>query len=354
MNTHNGYRRVQQGSLFWGALVALVATTFGVSMSATAQPAAKPIAIAASAIGRPPIFSNTFADLGEAMGFFKAAGVDVTFRWFQRGADTAKAVVTGDVAVGFTASPPAINLIAAGADVVAIAGMPNQDWIVATDDPGIKGCSDLKGMTIAADGINNARYLYLGAVAATCGLQFSDLKPIDLANQALVKAGIAGQVHTGVWHVDELAQVEFKTGKKWRLINAPPAIAKGLHYAMLLASKKAIAENREGLVRFLEAWIRTQRMMGSKAPADKTAFANIAAKANESEPQVALASIDGLQAMNYWVNNDGLDQAQVMSQLEQLVKIGSIKAENKPAYDKIVDKSLYAEALKRVEAKYGK
>ena len=70
--------------------------------------------------------------------------------------------------------------------------------------------------------------------------------------------------------------------------------------------------------------------------------------------KVALAAIDGLQAMNYWVNNDGLDQTQVMSQLDQLVKIGSIKAENKPSYDKIVDKSLYAEALKRVEAKYGK
>ena len=95
-----GFRRLQKNSLFWGVIAALVAVTCGVSNSATAQPAAKPIAIAASAIGRPPIFSNTFADVAEAMGFFKAAGVDVSFRWFQRGADTAKAVVTGDVAVG--------------------------------------------------------------------------------------------------------------------------------------------------------------------------------------------------------------------------------------------------------------
>ena len=339
---------------FLGAMAALAAIAFVVPNSASAQPAAKPVPIAVSAIGRPPIFSNTFADVAEAMGYFKAAGVDVTFRWFQRGSDTAKAVVTGDVAVGFTASQPALNLIAGGADVVAIAGMPNQDWIIATDDPAVKACKDLKGKTVAADGINNARYLYLGAVVATCGLQLSDLKPIDLANQPLVKAGIAGQVHAGVWHVDELAQVEFKTGKKWRLIAAPSSITKGLHYAMLIASKKAIAENREGIIRFLEGWIRSQRMMGSKSPADKTAFANVAAKASEIDVKVALASIDGYQAIGYWVNNDGLDQSQVMSQLDQLVKIGSIKAENKPSYDKIVDKSLYVEAMKRVESKFGK
>jgi ABC-type nitrate/sulfonate/bicarbonate transport system substrate-binding protein len=353
MSTVTGFRCVQK-KMFFGAMAALTAISFVVPTSAWAQAAVKPVPIAVSAIGRPPIFSNTFADVAEQMGFFKAAGVDVSFRWFQRGSDTAKAVVTGDVAVGFTASQPALNLIAGGADVVAVAGMPIQDWIIASDDPGVKECKDLKGNTVAADGINNARYLYLGAVVATCGLQLSDLKPIDLANAPLVKAGIAAQVHSAVWHVDELAQVEFKTGKKWRQIKAPPAISKGLHYAMLIASKKAIAENREGLIRFLEGWIRSQKMMGSKSLADKTAFAKIAAKASEIDVKVAMASIDGYQAIGYWVNNDGLDQAQVMSQLDQLVKIGAIKAENKPGYDKIVDKSLYAEALKRVEAKSGK
>ncbi len=47
------------------------------------------------------------------------------------------------------------------------------------------------------------------------------MTPIDLANAPLVKAGIAGQVHVGVFHVDELAQVEFKTKKQWHLIHVP-------------------------------------------------------------------------------------------------------------------------------------
>lgn len=333
-----------------GAMLALSAMSFLWPNVASAED----IKLSASAIGRPPIFSNTFVDVGEAMGFWKKAGLDMNFRWFQRGTDTAKAVVTGDVQVGYTATPPAVNLIASGAPIVAIAGMPNQDWVVASNEAGVKACKDLKGQTVAADGINNTRYLYLQAVVQSCGLKLTDMKPIDLANAPLVKAGIAGQVHSGVFHVDELAQVEFKTGKKWTLIESPPSIKAGLHYAVILASKKAIAENREGVIRFLQGWIMTQKMMSSTKPADTAKFAEIAAKASNIDVGVAKGAIESFHKINYWVNDNGLNEKQVMSQVDQLIKVGSMKAENKPSYGKIVDTSLYAEAMKRVEKMNGK
>jgi ABC-type nitrate/sulfonate/bicarbonate transport system substrate-binding protein len=320
-----------------------------VAMLASGAPAADPVKVSLSAIGRPPIFSNTYVDVAETMGYWKAAGADVNVRWFQRGSDTAKAVVTGDVDIGTTSSQAAMNLIASGAPIIAIAGMNSQDWVLASDDPDVKGCKDLKGKTVAADGINNARYLYIGAAVATCGLKISDMKLIDLANAPLVKAGIAGQVHSGIFHIDELAQVEFKTGKKWRHLEVPPAIKKNLHYLMLVASKKAIAENREGVVRLLEGWIKTQALMGSKKPADKEQFAKIAANASQIDPKVALSAIDEYQKINYWENNDGLDEKQIAAQLNELVQIGSVKAEQKPSMDKIVDRSLYAEAAKRLK-----
>lgn len=334
-----------------GAMFALSAAAFIGTPGANAADVVK---LSVSAIGRPPIFSNTYVDLGEAMGFWKAAGVDINFRWFQRGSDTAKAALTGDVAVGTTSSQAAINLMASGAPVVAITGMNSQDWVIASNDPSVKSCKDLKGKTVTADGINNARYLYLGAVLATCGLKLSDLHLLDLANAALVKAGIAGQVHSGVFHIDELAQVEAKTGKPWTHIPAPPDIKKGLHYLMLIASKKAIKDNKEGLIRFLEGWIMTQKMMGSPSAADKVAFANVAAKATGDDFKVALSAINAYQAIGYWENNNGLNKKQIMSQLDQLVQIGSVKANKKPTYEQMVDTSLYAEALKRVEAKFGK
>ena len=109
-------RTVTRESLF-GAVAAVTAVT----MLDTGGAAAADLKISASAIGRPPIFSNTFVDVGQAKGYWKNAGLDVDFRWFQRGTDTGKAVVTGDAQVGLTATPPAVNLIASGADVVAVA-----------------------------------------------------------------------------------------------------------------------------------------------------------------------------------------------------------------------------------------
>jgi ABC-type nitrate/sulfonate/bicarbonate transport system substrate-binding protein len=280
------------------------------------------------------------------MGYWKKAGLDVTFRWFQRGTDTAKAVVTGDAAIGFTATPPAVNLIASGAPIVVVAGMPNQDWVIASDEA--KDCKGLKGKTVAADGINNTRYLYLQAYLASCGLKISDVKAIDLANAPLVKAGIAGQIHSAVFHIDELARVEHAT-KKWNMMDVPASIAEGLHYAVLVASKKAIQDNREGIIRFLVGWIETQKLMGSKDPKDMEKFAEIAGKADNIDKSVAMNAIKAFQDKHYWVNDDGLNEKQMMSQVKELVRVGSMKA-TPPSYDKIVDKSLYAEAEKRVKA----
>ena len=274
--------------LLLGAMLALSAMTFCVPSSGNAAD----IKLAASAIGRPPIFSNTFVDVGEDLGYWKKVGLDMSFRWFQRGTDTAKSVITGDVQVGYTATPVAVNLIAAGAPVVVIAGMPNQDWIIASDTPSVKGCKDLKGQTVAADGINNARWLFLKSVAESCDLKLTDMTPIDLANAPLVKAGIAGQVHSSVFHVDELAQIEFKTGKRWHLIPVAASIKEGLHYGSVLASKKAIADDREGVVRFLEGWILTQKLMSSTASADQAEFAKIAAKASQIDVAVAKGAIE--------------------------------------------------------------
>jgi hypothetical protein len=95
-------------------------------------------------------------------------------------------------------------------------------------------------------------------------------------------------------------------------------------------------------------------MMGSATPSDKVAFATVAAHASQIDFQVALSAIGAYQSIGYWENNDGLDQGQITAQLDELVKVGSVKAAQKPSLDKIVDRTLYAEALKRVESKFGK
>ncbi len=54
---------------------------------------------------------------------------------------------------------------------------------------------------------------------------------------------------------------------------------------MLIASKKAIAENREGVIRFLVGWIQTQKLMSSTKPEDQDEFAKIAAEGQPDRPR---------------------------------------------------------------------
>jgi hypothetical protein len=76
--------------------------------------------------------------------------------------------------------------------------------------------------------------------------------------------------------------------------------------------------------------------------------AEIAAKAKNVDKSVALNAVKAFQAKNYWVDNNGLNEKQMMSQVNELVKVGSMKAKP-PTYAQLVDTSLYAEAAKRVE-----
>ena len=306
-----------------------------------------------SDLGRPPILAATFADLGQDLGIWTAVGLDAKFRWFQQGTDTAKAVLTGDVAVGFTGTQAALNLIAAGAPIVAIAGQPNQDFFIASDDPGIHGCADLKGKTVVTDGIGNARYLYLQSTLATCGLKIADISSLTLNSSTQVKSAIAGQIQTGVFHIDEIAQVEFAGRKKFTRFPTPESLESTSHYTFLIVAKSRIVEDRESLVRFLEGWILTQNMMSSKEAGPRLVVAMSVSRATGSDLQVAYNAIGDYQAIKYWVNNDGLDEQHVMGQLDRLIAAGSVKAASKPSYDAIVDKTLYDEAMKRVRAKYG-
>ncbi|MGH9808256.1 MAG: hypothetical protein ACRD9W_13515, partial [Terriglobia bacterium] len=56
------------------AALALSAMSFCLPTGARAED----IKLAASAIGRPPIFSNTFVDVGETLGYWKKVGLDMS------------------------------------------------------------------------------------------------------------------------------------------------------------------------------------------------------------------------------------------------------------------------------------
>ncbi len=338
------------------AMAALAIVSLSLSTSAATSSSSgttlEPISIKASVIGSPiPIFSSLYVNVAQQEGFFKKVGLNVSVKYYGRGTDVARTVVAGDATIAMTASPAVLAVIAGGAPVVAVGGMQNQDFFVASSVPGVAGCTSLKGQTIAADGIGNARYIYLKSYLATCGLSMSDIDATNLANSQLVQAAAAGVVKTAVFHIDELAQVEYqKPSTKWVSMPTPPALEKQLHYTMLLVRKSTLQSQsgRQAVVRYLAAFILAEKWMSNLANLD--AFAQLAAKATGDTPTVAKSAIQQFNRIGYWSSGMGMDKSAVDSEINLLVTNGVIKKSQAPTYEKAVDTSIYLQALKLADS----
>ena len=109
-------------------------------------------------------FASTIAYVAEKQGFFKKHGADVEIRPFDNGTAAARAVISGDIDLAFSPTPPVINQISnAGVPLVAVYGMANPDWVLGTIDSG-KTCKDVVGQEVGVDSIGGARSVALRAM----------------------------------------------------------------------------------------------------------------------------------------------------------------------------------------------
>ena len=82
------------------------------------------------------VFSVTIAYVAEEQGFFKKHGANVEIRPFDNGTAAARAVVSGDLDMAWSPTPPVINQVSnAGVPLVAIYGMPNPTGCSASTEP---------------------------------------------------------------------------------------------------------------------------------------------------------------------------------------------------------------------------
>src|SRR5215471_7821357 len=121
-----------------------------------------------AAPGIPPIYASVILYVADKEGLFKKHGVDVEIRPFETGTAAARAVLTGDIDISLSPTNLIINQISnANANIVAIHGMPNPDWVLASTDPGKTSCKDLIGAPVGVDAVGGARSIALRTMLAT-------------------------------------------------------------------------------------------------------------------------------------------------------------------------------------------
>lgn len=299
--------------------------------------------------GIPPVFVNVQPLVAQQEKLFDKYGVKVTLRPFDTGAAAARAVTAGDIDLSITPTALVANMISnAKVPIVTIYGYEKPTWRIASTDADTK-CADLKGQPVAVDTPGGARSIALNQMLRSCKLTAEDTQQVGMSSNGAA-ALVAGQIKHAVLHLDEVPVVERESKKKINLVVTLADVSPVNHYTAIVASQKGVAAKRAAYVGVIAALIEANEFMRNPANADRVAQA--AAPTGRSS-QDAKAALEGYVKMDFWpVNSAGLTQKNVEAVVEVQKRVGGIRPESTPVtYDRLVDLSLYDEAVKLVQSK---
>ena len=281
--------------------------------------------------------------IAKEMGFFAEYGIEVELVTFEGGTQTLRGSVAGGLDITGTSADPAIVGAARGAGTKVVGTYSHklsQSMLVQGD---IKTCKELKGRKIGIQEVGAFSEVLSRAVMSTCGLTQKDVQYVNVSTKGRVSGLLTGQIDTAILHVDQALVAKKKKPDLNILVNLWETLPKWL-YAVYIAPGNQLAENRQLYVDLEAALIKANRFMYK----DKAKTVEIAIKYTKGDQQVVSQTYDILANAGAWPVNDGLPKEMVEWTINRQVEVGTIKAAEKPSYDKLVEVSVIDAAIKKV------
>ncbi len=298
-----------------------------------------------AAPGIPPIFASVLLYVADKEGMFKKFGANVEVRPFDTGTAAARAVIAGDIEMSLSPSALIINQVSnTGADLVAVYGLTNSDFVLGSVDPAKTACKDVVGQPVGVDTVGGARSIALRTMlAAGCqGVTIEKVQQVALSSN-VAPAMIAGSLALGVLHLDDVATVEAAGKKVAQILTISKTNPQG-HYLLFVVRGDKLKANREAYVRVMAALIQAARFIRDPKNADRVA-ADAAITGHTAA--IAKATIKPLIDIDYWpADNDGLDRPRLERLIGIMKKTGGIRPDKQPVqYEQLVDESVFRDAL---------
>jgi ABC-type nitrate/sulfonate/bicarbonate transport system substrate-binding protein len=281
--------------------------------------------------------------VAKEMGYFAEVNIEPEFVTFEGGTQTLRGSVAGGLDITGTSSDPAIIAAARGAGTKVLGTYSHklsQSMLVQGD---IKSCKDLKGRKIGIQEVGAFNEVMSRAVMATCGLTPKDVQYVNVSTKGRVAGLLTGQIDTAILHVDQALVAKKKKPDLNILANLWEPLPKWL-YAAYIAPEKEIAGNRQLYVDIMTALVKANRFIYK----DKAKTVEIAVKYTQQDADVVAQTYDILAGVGAWPVNEGLPKDMVEWTINKQVELGSIKAEEKPSYEKLVDISVIQAALSKI------
>ena len=278
--------------------------------------------------------------IAKEMNFFGEQNIDVELVTFEGGTQTLRGSVAGGLDITGTSSDPAIIAAARGAGTKVLGTYSHklsQSMLVQGD---IKSCKDLKGRKIGIQEVGAFNEVISRAVLASCGLTPKDVDYVPVSTKGRVAGLLSNQIDTAILHVDQAIVAKKKKPELNILVNLWEPLPKWL-YAAYIAPEKEIAGNRQLYIDIMTALVKANRFIYN----NKAKTVDIAVKYTQQDADAIGQTYDILANAGAWPVNEGLPKDMVEWTIDKQVELGSIKAAEKPTYEKLVDISIIEAAI---------
>jgi NitT/TauT family transport system substrate-binding protein len=286
-------------------------------------------------------------DIAIQKGWFKEAGVEVDFKWFEY-VPSMDAFAAGKVdAVCMTNGDALVTGANGGKSVAIIVNdySDGNDMIVAK--PGITSVAQLKGKTIGVE-VGFVDHLLLLHALKSANLKESDVKLKNVKTDETPQALKSGDVDAiGAWQPSSGAALKEVPGSKAIFTSKD---VPGLIYDVLAVSPKSLAERRADWVKVAKVWDRVAKFVNDEKNLEEAAKIMSARVRLTPDQYKAIMKgtriLDLTEAKKHWAKADGLTSVFGSNKVvdEFNVKNTVYKAPEK--VDEYLDPSISEEALK--------
>ena len=280
-------------------------------------------------------------------GWFKEAGVDVEFKWFDY-VPSMEAFSAGKVDAVCMTNGDALVTGATGSKSVSIIVndySDGNDMIVAK--PGIANVAALKGKTVGVE-VGFVDHLLLLHALKSANLKESDIKLKNVKTDETPQALKSGDVDAiGAWQPSSGAALKEVPGSKAIFTSHD---VPGLIYDMLAVNPKSLAEHRADWIKITKVWDRVATFINDEKNVDEAAkimSARVGLTPDQYKSIMKGTHIMGLaEGKKHWAKAEGLTSIYGSNKIvdEFNVKNTVYKAPEK--VDEYLDPSISEEAAK--------
>jgi NitT/TauT family transport system substrate-binding protein len=297
----------------------------------------------------PPNFVMVMPWVAQEQGFYEEFGLEVEIVSLDSGVTALRGAEAGSADIAAVPTPTLINAIGQGGTVKGFYTYSAQLDVQMIVGPDINSCEDLRGKVLGVDEVGGFAEVLTKKFYTSCGLTQDDVIYGNFPG-AEGQAIAQGQAVSGVLHIDEADAVieQFPDAGIKSLVDLWDVVP-DWHYAGFASPQVILDERRDEIIAFTAANIMARNFMADTA--NKEVVLDIAEEVTGVSRAILSETYDVFIASGLFPEGNGYPENMVNYTADQQVELGNLDAANKPAYEDIVDVSIYEAALALIEAR---